>query len=174
MRIQPIILVPLALVLAGCGYSRPGGDPAGNYQWRSLYREDVTTVAVPIFTTKDFRRGVEFQLTKAVVNQLEAHSPYKVVSREKADTVLEGEVVSVTLDTLSLDSSVAIPQEQLYVVAVNFTWKDLRSGRTLVQRRNFQQTATFYPTLGEDQFVGSQQSVEKLALAIVQELQADW
>lgn len=164
----------LGASLWGCGYSRPGSDPVGGYQWRSLYREDVKTVAIPIFATKDFHRGVEISLSKAIVNQLEAHSPYKVVPRDRADTLLEGEVVSVKLDTLSLDSNTAIPQEQLYVLTVNFTWKDMRSGRILVERRNFQQTATFYPTLGEGQFVGSQQAIERMALGIVDELQADW
>lgn len=164
------VLFPL--LIGGCGYS--GSGNADGYQWKSLYREDVRTVAVPIFASKDFRRGVEFSLTKALIGQLEAQSPYKVVPRERADTILEGEIVSISLETLSLDSQLAIPQEQSYVVTVNFLWKDLRTGRVLVERRNFQQTAAFYPTLGESQFVGSQLAVERLALGIVQELQADW
>ncbi|MGH7179135.1 MAG: LPS assembly lipoprotein LptE, partial [Tepidisphaeraceae bacterium] len=145
-----------------------------SYQWRSLYREDVKTVAVPIFQNKAFRRGVEFQLSRAVVQQIEAKSPYKVVPKDRADTILEGEITSLRLQDVSDDAQLAIPQEQLYVVTVDFVWKDLRTGRILVERRNFQQTATFYPTLGEGEFVGSQQSVEQLALAIVQEMQADW
>ena len=71
-------------MLAGCGYSRPGDydhPTKSGYQWHSLYREDVQTVAVPIFTNREYRRGVEFSLSKAVINQLEAHSPYKVVLR---------------------------------------------------------------------------------------------
>ena len=173
MNYRPLLLGILTL-LTGCGYSSVGSEPVGGYQWRSLYREDVKTVAVPIFASRDFHRGVEFSLTKALVTQLEAHSPYKVVPRERADTILEGEVISVKLDTLSSDSRTAIPQEQIYAVTVNFTWKDLRTGRILVERRNFQQTTPYYPTLGEGQFVGSQQAVERLALGIVQELQADW
>jgi hypothetical protein len=43
-----------------------------------------------------------------------------------------------------------------------------------LERKNFQQTAIFYPTLAEGEFVGTQQAVEKLALGIVQEMQADW
>lgn len=162
------------LVLGGCGYSHNGEEPSGSYQWHSLYREDVRTVAVPIFQNKDYTRGVEFALTKAIVNQLEAHSGYKVVPRERADTVLEGEITSVKRSTVSRDERSALPQEQLFIVSVDFVWKDLRNGRILVERRNFEQTATYYPTLGEDQFVGNQQAVEKLALAIVQEMQADW
>jgi hypothetical protein len=168
-----VVLFPL--LLSGCGYSKPGDEPDNSwYQWRSLYREDVRTVAVPIFKNKDYHRGVEFALSKALVNQLEMRTPYKVVDREKADTVLEGEIVSIAIHTVSQDTSSAIPQEQLYDIKVNFTWKDQRSGLILCNRTNFEQTTTFYPTLGEPEFEGSQNGVEKLALGIVQELQADW
>jgi hypothetical protein len=160
--------------LAGCGYSTNGDEPVGGYQWRSLYRQDVKSVAVVIFANKDYTRGVEFALTKAVANQLEANSPYKILPRERADTILEGEVVSIRRSTVSRDYQTAVPQEQLYAVVIDFTWKDLRSGQILVQRRNFEQTTTYYPTLGEGQFVGQQQAVEKLAVGIVQELQANW
>ena len=164
--------------LLGCGYERSGANfdqpTKGGYQWHSLYREDVQTVAVPIFTTRDFRRGVEFKLSKAVVNQLEAHSPYKVVARDHADTVLEGEISKVEVTNLSRSFVEGVPQEQLMIVTVNFLWKDLRTGRILMQRKNFQQTSSFYPTLGEGEFIGSQNAVEKLAIGIVQEMQADW
>jgi len=164
----------ILLSLSGCGYTHTGDDPSGSYQWRSLYREDVKSVAVPIFTNKTFRRGVEFALTKAVVTQIEAKSPYKVVPKERADTILEGQIVEIRLQNLSSESNLAIPQEQLYVLTVDLIWKDLRTGRILMERKNFQQTTTFYPTLGEGEFVGSQQSVEKLAIGITQELQANW
>ena len=173
--------VAITLAVAGCGYGRGPGGPgdgsssgSGGYQWRSLYRDDVRTVAVPIFTNRSYRRGVEFSLSRAIVNQLETTSPYKVVPRERADTVLEGEILDVNLRTLSPDVNTGLPQEQLYIVRLNFTWKDLRTGKILVERRRFEQSTTYYPTLGEGQFVGSQQNVERLALAIVQEMQADW
>jgi hypothetical protein len=162
------------LLLVGCGYTTVGDSPSGGYQWRSLYREDVRTVAVPIFTNKDFRRGVEFSLTKALIQQIEAQSPYKVVDRDRADTILEGEIVGISKGTLSSDARSAIPQEQIYTLTVNFTWKEIRTGRILAQRTGFEQAATYYATMGEGEFVASQQAVEKLALGIVQEMQADW
>jgi len=172
------ILLPSAFIFCSCGYQQNGSfdtsSGQSSYKWASLYREDVNTVAVPIFANKDFRRGIEFRLSSAVIKQMEAHTPYRVATREKADTILEGEIVSAELSTLSRDVRTNIPQEQLYLLTINFRWKDLRSGRILVERRNFQQTAQFYPTLGEGEFVGSQSSIEKLALAIVQEMQADW
>jgi hypothetical protein len=172
-------LLPLTFcLLQGCGYQQSGSyseaSAKSGYRWSSLYREDVRTVAVPIFTNKDFRRGVEFRLSKAVVSQLEAHSPYRVAPRESADTILEGEIVKMDITDLSRDVRANVPQESLYVITINFRWKDLRSGRILLERKNFTQTAPFYATLGEGEFVGAQESVEKLALAIVQEMQADW
>jgi hypothetical protein len=166
-----LVLLPVVLA-GGCGYR--SGDTSGGYKWSSLYRPDVRTVAVPIFSSKSFDRGVEFALSKAVVNQIEATTPYKVVDRDRADTVLEGQVVDASLNPLSTDPDAGIPQEQLLSLTVDFTWKDLRNGQVLVERRGFAQTATYYPTLGEGRFVGRQQALEKLAVAIVQELQTDW
>jgi hypothetical protein len=171
-----IFLLPFSMFTSGCGYNQSGNEPKqkSDYKWRSLYRQDIHTVAVPIFTNKDFRRGLEFRLSKAVVNQLEVQTPYKVVSRENADTILEGEITEIRVNTISNDYDLAIPQEQLMTVVINFVWKDLRSGQILVERRDFEQTAPYYPTLGEGEFVGTQQSAEQLAIGIVQELQADW
>ena len=168
--------VAILPALPGCGYQQSGSGanaPAG-YQWKSLYRGDVRTVAVPIFTNRTFYRGVEFNLTKAVAGQLEAQSPYRVAPREAADTVLEGEITRVRVRTLSENPAAVVPQEQLLTVRVNFIWRDLRTGKILVERKDFEQAAPYYPTLGEGQFVGQQQNVERLGLAIVQELQATW
>jgi len=173
------ILALLLLSLPGCGYTSAGtgksssGTPRG-YQWKSLYRDDVRTIAVPIFANRSFRRGMEFALTKAIVNQLEANTPYKVVPREYADTVLEGEILDTHLRTQAADIHTGLPQEQLYIVRLDFTWKDLRTGKILADRRRFEQSATYYPTLGEGEFIGNQENVERLAVAIVQEMQADW
>src|SRR5438309_1937667 len=122
--VRSVALLLIVAALEGCGYTPIQSD----YHWNSLYRPDVRTVAIPIFQSTDYHRGVEFQLTKALVNQLELHTPYKVVPRERADTILEGEIVSVKVNTLSSDIHSALPQEQLLDVTVNFIWKDLRSG----------------------------------------------
>ena len=172
-----VILFILSMVLCGCGYSQSGGESnklEGSYHWNSLYREDIQTVAVPFCSTKDFRRGIEFRLTEAVIKQLEAHAPYKVVPKERADTILEGQVVSVHLGTISKDFQTNLPREQEVVITVDLTWKDLRTGKILLQRKNLQQDAVYYPQLGEGEFVGAQQAIERFALTIVQELQADW
>lgn len=161
----------------GCNYQSTGSfnpDVNRGYQWKSLYREDIQTVAIPIFTTRSFQRGVENNLTRAVVQQMELRTPYKVVPRDRAQTILEGEIDSIETDVISSSDKTTLPQEQLLTIRVNFTWKDIRTGRVLVERRSFVQSSSYYPTLGEGRFVGTQNATEKLAIAIVQQLEADW
>jgi len=157
----------------GCGYESSDTTVAG-YHWQSIYRTDVHTVCVPIFQTRDFHRGVEFQVSDALVHQIEAFTPYKVVARDHADTILEGEIVSVRTNPISLSETTGVPQEQLASVIVSFTWKDLRTGKILVERKNFSQSAAYYPTLAEGSFVGTQSAAEKLAAGIVQQMEAAW
>jgi hypothetical protein len=169
---------PLVLCLTGCGYtwSDNGNSfaPQASSASNGVYRQNVRTVAVPIFTNLTYARGLELSLSKAVITDLEAHTPYKVVPRERADTILEGQITYAGTHLISRSPSNALPQEQLSFIIVNFTWKDLRSGQILTERRAFQQSAPYYPTLGEDPYVGNQDNVEKLAMAIVEELQAPW
>lgn len=174
--------VTALLALAGCGYTQvnysnetsAAADGTTVSKSRSLYRNDVRTVAVPIFTNRTFERNVEFELSKAIVNYIESNTPYKVVPKERADTILEGEITEYRVRTTSNSQFTGIPQDQLPTIRCNFTWKDMRNGRILTDRRHFDQSGSYYPTLGEGRFVGDQQQVERLAVAIVQELQADW
>lgn len=179
-RILLNALIALAgmTAMSGCGSYQSTGDfnPNANpgYQWKSLYREDYQSIAVPIFTSRSFQRGVETEVTRAVVQQMELRSPYKVVPRDRAQTILEGEIDSVEVNTLSNDLDTTLPQEQTLTIRINFTWKDIRTGRILAERRGFTQSATYYPTQGEGRFTGTQSAVERLAIAIVQQLEADW
>ena len=169
--------VAFPVLLAGCNYNQAGSDrnqsPNG-FRWNSLYREDVSSVAVPVFTNRSFRRGVEMRLTQAFVKQLEAHAPYKVVPRDRADTVVEGQITAVEVNTLYRDHRSNLPREQQMTITLDFVWKDLRNGRILAQRTGLQHDGIFYPTIGESEFVGSQQAIERFAVLIVQEMQAEW
>jgi hypothetical protein len=192
------VILSIAL-LAGCGYRMQGSQnpdlapgyafdadasgtatstdtsavPAG-YQWKSLYREDIQTVAVPVFVNRTYRRGLESKLTQSIIQQLEEHTPYKVVSRDQADTVLEGTIEAVQTYTLANDIYTGLPQEQSYTISVSFAWKNLRTGKVLVSRKGFDERASYFAVLGESSEVGAQDAVDKLALSIVQEMQADW
>jgi hypothetical protein len=169
-RLNLPLLIALALTtLTGCA-----SDSQTGWHWGSVYRDDIHSVAVPVFSSRDYHRGVEFQLTDSLVKKIEEFTPYKVEPRDRADTVLEGEIVAITPLTLSLSPFTATPQEQEYSIMVNFTWKDLRTGKILMSRQGFEQATTYFPMLGEGQNIAAQDAVEKLALGIVNEMEGPW
>lgn len=161
------------LCVGGCSYQQSAADKSG-YTHGSIFRSDIRTVAIPAFGTKSMSRGDEIALSQALVTQIESRTPYKVVPVGRADTVLEGMVIGTGVGTVSADNYTALPQEHLYTISVDFTWKDLRTGQILVERRNFEQSSAYYPTMGEGRFHGRTAAAEALAASIVDELQGDW
>ncbi|MEL7237707.1 MAG: LPS assembly lipoprotein LptE, partial [Planctomycetota bacterium] len=121
-----------------------------------------------------FERGDSEQLTGALVNRIEARTPYRVADVSQADTLLEVTITDANRRTVSRGRATGLPDQQLYVVTADFTWTDLRTGETLVRRENVEQVAEVYPTLGEGQFFASQAAAEALATGIVEALGSTW
>jgi hypothetical protein len=148
---------------ASCGYS---SHPA--------YNQSVRTVAVPIFENHTFRREWEFRLTEAIDKNIEYRTPYKIASRKDADTILTGQIVDIQENVLTQRFGTDLPRETELTVVVNFVWKDQRSGKILVERKSFNRSATEIPQLGERVVDAEQMAIEKLAAAIVDQMQSDW
>ena len=166
---RPLALALLLLALAstgGCGYRAVG--PQG------LYRSDVRTLALPTVGNETFYRLDTERLTDALAKAVQLRTPYRLAPAADADSLLEVTITEVERRTTSRDRTTAVPNEQLYVVRVDLTWKDLRNGKTLARVEGLEQTTTQYATLGEDLFVASQEAAEQLAAGIVEELTAAW
>lgn len=157
--------------LAGCA-----SDPTKGYSAASLFPEGISTVAVPIFTNDAYSRDVEFELTDAVIKQLEVNTPYKVVPEGRADTILLGQIRKIELDQLSKSQLTGLSEEVIVSVTIDFQWKDLRSGRVITGRESFTGHGLFDPSLptGEPIELGQFAAVQQLARDIVAELQAQW
>ncbi|HUO07741.1 MAG TPA: LptE family protein [Phycisphaerae bacterium] len=151
------------LLLTSCGYT---SKPA--------YNASVRTVCVPIWENHTFRREWEFRLTEAIDKNIEYRTPYKIASRKDADTILTGEIVDIQEGVLTNRYGTDLPRETELTVVVNFVWKDLRSGKILVERKAFNRSATEIPQLGERVTDAEQLAIERLATGIVDQMQSDW
>ena len=132
-------LFSLAAV-AGC---RNGGSILG-YQIgsRALYDENIKTVYVPMFHNRAFQttpyRGIEVDITQAVVREIGAKTPFKVISDpERADTELLGNVADIFKGLQNRTQQNTLREGEV-VLSVDVLWRDLRDGRVLSrpQRRN--------------------------------------
>jgi hypothetical protein len=154
------ILVAL-VVLSGCGYTTEG-----------LHRTDIRTVAVPTFQSQEFRRGLEQELTRELVRIIELRTPYKVTSQERADTIIEGQVIDLAEHVLAEDEDDVVTESQV-TLRVSFRWKDLRTGQII---REGQPHQAWHFAASEDQTLRSAQTtaIRKLAERIVELMEEPW
>ena len=153
----------LLAALAGCGY-RAGGP----------YRAEVRTVYVDMFGSKEFRRDLEFKLTEAVKKRIATDTPYRLAERENADTILMGEVLEERQAALAPDSRSRQPREQVATLAVRVQWKDVRSGRILVEHPVILQSADYLRATGESEHLAEERAIDRLATRIVTLMYEDW
>ncbi len=165
------LLLIMWMALAGCAT-----DPTQGYTSMSVFRDDVQTVAIPIFENDTYFRDVEFDLTDALIKEIEARTPYKVVNRTRADTILIGRVRKVELDQLSKSRLTGLSEEVILSVTIDFKWQHQLTGKLLVERQQFQGQSLFVPSQpsGEPIELGRFAAVQQLARDIVNEMQAPW
>jgi len=161
------------LLTAGCA-----GYQIGN---RSLYRADIRTVYVPVFQSDSFRRDLGEQLTEAVVKEIELKTPYKVVHRADADSVLTGRLVSETKRVLGEDPN-DNPRNIETDLAVQVNWYD-RRGQFLMQDACFNFSplgftvadhANFIPEGGQSVATSHLDTIQQLAEQIVNQMETRW
>ena len=155
----------LILTLPGCGYTST-----------ELFPEKVRTVAVPIFQNNTFYREMEFDLTDALIKEIELRTPYKVTDQSVADTILQGEIVSVDQTRLSRQAIGGVPQELELRVTVDFIWKNINTGELLRERKGMQAVGRYIPTrpISELLTVSQHQANERLATRIVSVMADNW
>jgi hypothetical protein len=109
-----------------CGY-KLGAD--------ALYDPCIKTVYVRTFENRAFQttpyRGFERDVTKAVVDEIQRVTPYKVTSDiNAADTELIGVIVSIQKQIMNRTQQNTIREGELQV-SVDVVWRDLRDGTIL-------------------------------------------
>ena len=163
-RLMPVVLLSLATgLVAGCGY-RAGGP----------YRTDVRTVYVDMAGSKDFRRDLEFTLTEALKKRIGMDTPFRLAPREKADTILMTEVLEERQAALAPDFKSRQPREKQLTLAVRVQWKDVRTGRILVDHPALLQAVDYLPAAGEPEKLAQERAIDRLAQRIVALMYEDW
>lgn len=150
-------------ILTGCGYT---SEP--------LYRSSIRSVYVEMFQSKEFRRGIEFELTEALRKEIDRTTPYRNAPRERADTLLTGEILEWREQTLGRDFITNLPRETAATISIRYTWKDLRTGKLLVEQPRFITTVQYVRPAGETAYNAREDATVKAARLIVQSMESPW
>ncbi|NLK41747.1 MAG: hypothetical protein GX298_06795 [Planctomycetes bacterium] len=163
------LIVVAAVGMGGCGK----GGLAG-YQNAWLHPQDVSTVYVEMFDSSGFRRGYEFKLTEAVCKRIEAQTPYKIVSdRDLADSVLSG-TVGAGSGVLAGDRYTGRPLEQEAMIQVCLTWKNLKTGRLMLDNEEVYAAVSYSELLGQSYDYSAASAVNKAAQKVVELMEQPW
>ena len=151
-------------------------DPTVGYSSSSLYPKQYQSIAIPIFQNSTMTRDVEFMLTDAIIKEIQVRSPYRVVDKHVAETLLTGTITSMKLSTLSRSRTTGLDNEVLFKVVIDFEWFDQVNGNRIVGRKNFASSAVFIPSRpsSEPLEIGQFAVVQQLASDIVDQMQASW
>jgi hypothetical protein len=120
-----------ACVPTGCGYSFRGNLPG-----------HIKTVAVPMFKNNTQAAGIENTITSAVISAFSNGGRLRVVPVERADSILEGEIVGYQIDGAGFDRNANVQAYHLRVV-LNVAFRDVRQNKLLWQEKSLTQTSDF-------------------------------
>jgi Lipopolysaccharide-assembly len=116
-----------AFLLPSCDWD--GQFTILGYTTRPNYDLNIKTVRVPIFKNVTYWRGLEFDLTRAVVREIEAKTPYKVVGPNcTADTELTGTITNFQKNIINRTQLNEVREAET-VLSVEVVWRDLRPDR---------------------------------------------
>ena len=127
-----------------------------------------------MFQSKEFRRRLEMQLTEALRKEIDRNTPYRNTEKTRADTVLSGEILEVRQSPLGRDFRTDLPRQLAATIVVSYRWKDMRTGKILVENQEFAQTVDYVPALDETFSMASEEGMNKLARKIVDSMETAW
>jgi len=173
LMLTVVLAVVPAVTLTGCSMYQYGA--------RSMFRDDIRTIHVPIARNDTFRHDLGPRLTEAVIRQIELRTPYKVTGDPAADSTLRLRVIHERKSVLT-ESASDDPAALDAVVAIEVDWID-RGGGPLLRDQWSLETAgpsvltqgnRFVPEAGQSVQVALQEAIEDLADRVVSQMELRW
>lgn len=170
-----VIFFGLIVVCIGfCGCAETGAG-RGGYCNESLFPGNVASIYVEMFDNQSFRRGVEYTLTDALAKRIEAETPYKIVSdRDRADTVISGQIVSIAQSSLISERQTGRTLEKQLQLRAVVNWKNLKTGELLIDNVSVSAEATFSEWQNQGFAYASTLAANNLAQRIVELMEKEW
>ena len=146
-----------------------------NYSNESLFPQGVDTVYLEMFDNQTFRRGTEYELSDALAKRIEVDTPYKIVSsRDRADTVMSGQITSIGETALSTERETGLILEKEVQLTALINWKNLKTGELLIDNFSLSATASYSEYQQQDIKYASNLAANNLARKIVELMEVKW
>ncbi|MDA7950018.1 MAG: LPS assembly lipoprotein LptE [Pirellulaceae bacterium] len=175
-----LLVTLLFSVQSGCAGYRLG--------LRSLYRNDIRTVYVPIFQSESYRRQLSERLTEAVIKEIENKTPYKVISDPtRADLILDGRLVwekkhllaeNATDEAREVEAQLAVQVQWQFqnhsIAGEGYHWSQPVTVSVDPEFTSYITAESYIPETGQSLTTAQQKAFEKTARLIVAHLEQPW
>jgi len=152
-----------------------GFTGCSGYSSESLYPRNISSVYVEMFDNRSFWRGVEYKLTDALAKRIESQTPYKVVSScDRADSIMNGQIVSIDQSKLSTERQTGRPLEKEVLLEAVVSWKNLKTGELLMNNQTVDASVSYSEWQSQSFEYASALAANKLAQQIVEQMELGW
>lgn len=132
------------------------------YNFKGFTVRDIYSIAIPVFENKTIKYGLEETFTKYVIDAFIKDNRLKVVDRDKAESILIGEIVSYNRVPFSYDGQANVKDYKIEL-SLKLTYKD-KEGKVILEK---QITDWYAYSSQETEESGIEKLCEKLASDIL-------
>ena len=158
--LRQLICVAFVFVLvSGCGYSQ-----------KSLISRKINSIYITTFENNTFMRGIEFDIAKAVKDEIMSRTSLRIVQKDSADTILTGKIGGSAQGALSQSRDNIV--ESSVSISASMTLLDTRTGRSIGGGAGG--SASFIVDRGENVQSATEEAIAILARNLVNQLEEEW
>ena len=158
--LRQLICVAFVFVLvSGCGYTQ-----------KSLFSHKINTIYISVFENNTFVRGIEFDIAKALKDEIMSRTSLRIVQKDSADIILTGEIGGSAQAALSQSRDNIV--ESSVSISASVTLLDTRTGRSMGGGAGG--GASFIVDRGENVQSATEEAIANLARVLVDNLEEEW
>ena len=158
--LRQLICVAFVFVLvSGCGYSQ-----------KSLISRKINSIYITTFENNTFMRGIEFDIAKAVKDEIMSRTSLRIVQKDSADVIMTGEIGGSAQSALSQSRDNIV--ESSVSISASVTLLDTRTGRSMGGGAGG--GASFIVDRGENVQSATEEAIANLARGLVDNLEEEW
>ena len=173
--VRGIFVLVCSCIIVLCTLGLCGCAELDGYSNQSLFPQDIETVYLEMFDNQTFRRGAEYELSDALSKRIEVETPYKIVSsRDRADTIMSGQIVLIGESALSIERETGLVLEKEVELTALVNWKNLKTGDLLIDNLSLSATANYSEYQQQDIKYASNLAANNLARKIVGLMEVKW
>ena len=147
---------------------------ACSYTTKTLVPERWHTIAVPVFANDTKRHDLEWELTRAVIEEIQGRTHLRVVGEDDdPDLVMRGTLKDAEESTLSRRDHQRL-REGAYFLTAEIDVTDLRTREAVVKDQQVTERESYVPAVTEDVRTSRAEANRALAEGIVRTLESKW